>query len=103
MWLLLARLWVLGLELVQAAEGSKETAEGPAESERLETVKSETNDRQGLTVNTGKKFFFSCVSCEVTFRESNLFSLESCPIRAGRDILYGFAKNNLRKRRKKPA
>lgn len=49
-----------------------ETAEGPAGSERLETMKSETNERQGFTVNTEQRLFFN-VSCEVTFREPNLF------------------------------
>lgn len=35
-----------------------ETAEGPAGSERLETMKSETNERQGFTVNTEQRLFF---------------------------------------------
>ena len=35
-----------------------ETAEGLAGSERLETVKRETNDRQGFTVNTEQLLFF---------------------------------------------
>lgn len=47
-------------------------AEGPAGYERLETVKSETNDRQGFTVNTEQQLFFN-VSSEVTFREPNIF------------------------------
>lgn len=32
-------------------------AEGPTGSERLEIVKSETNDRQGFTVNTEQLSF----------------------------------------------